>query len=38
MLCRQGRSVRHAQRTAQLETDVQSARAAAQQHSDGNAD
>ncbi len=38
MLCRQGRSMRHTQRTAQLETDVQSARAAAQQHSGGNAE
>ncbi len=30
--------MRHAQRTPQLEIDVQSARAAAQQHSDGSAE
>jgi hypothetical protein len=30
--------MRHTQRIAQLEIDLQSARAAAQQHFDGNAD
>jgi hypothetical protein len=42
MLCRQDRSMRHTQRIAQriahLGFDVQFVCAAAQQHSDGNAD